>query len=94
MATDDEISVVVIPWCLSAFYYASWNASYGTKLLHVGYVDKIFDSKEEAIAYFNMHNSHLRPYTALSERSDWDPSTKLAYVAVPHVPQGQLLQPW
>jgi hypothetical protein len=93
MSDDGEISVVV-PWCLSAFYYASWNDAYG-KMLHVGYVDKTFHSQAEAIAYFNAHNAHLRPYTSVSERTDWDPHTKLAYVAVPHSPHGgQLLQPW
>lgn len=64
------------------------------KLLHVGYVDNIFHSQDEAIAYYNTHNSHMRPYTELSERTDWDPETKLAYVAVPHGPCGALLKPW
>ena len=81
------------PWCLSAFYFAYWNAPHN-KMLHVGYVDKIFNTREEAISYCNTHNAHLRPYTAMSNHTDWDPENKLAYVAVQHMPNGALLNPW
>lgn len=82
-------------WSLSAFYFASRNrGEERTKLLHVGYMNKTFGSKSQAIEYYNAHNPHLRPLQSDSERSDWDPDTKLAYVPVPYPPHGQLLRAW
>ena len=82
-------------WSLSAFYFAPDNReAEGTKLLHVGYVNKIFADKQHAISYYNTHNPHMRQLTMESERSDWDPRTRLAYVAVPHPPYGPLLRAW
>jgi hypothetical protein len=48
---------------------------------HVGYMDKLFKTKQEAINYYNLHNSHMRRLNAFgASRSDWDPNTQLLYV--------------
>lgn len=53
----------------------------GKKLVHVGYMDKVFPTKEEAAEYYDEHNSHMRGLNAHGEwRSDWDPETHLMYI--------------
>ncbi len=48
----------------------------GTKQ-HLGYVNKLFETKQEARDYYNLHNSHM---SNLIECSDVDPKTKFVYV--------------
>jgi hypothetical protein len=53
----------------------------GQYLCHVGYMDKIFDTKEEAIQFYDSHNPHMRSLNARNTFiSDWDPETMLMYV--------------
>ena len=55
----------------------------GKKLVHVGYMDKVFPTKEEAAEYYDEHNPHMRALNAHGEwRSDWDPETHLMYVVI------------
>ena len=55
----------------------------GKKLVHVGYMDKVFPTKEEAAECYDEHNSHMRGLNAHGEwRSDWDPETHLMYVVL------------
>ena len=50
----------------------------------------MFADEHHAIAHYNMHNPRVRPLTIESERSDsdWDPRTRLVYVAVANPPYG------
>ena len=53
----------------------------GKTLVHVGYMDKVFQSKEKAAEYYDEHNPNMRGLNAHGEwRSDWDPETHLMYV--------------
>ena len=53
----------------------------GKKLVHVGYMDKVFPTKEEAAEYYDKHNPHARGLNAHGKwRSDWDPETHLMYI--------------
>ena len=55
----------------------------GKKLVHVGYMDKVFPTKEEAAEYYDKHNPHARGLNAHGKwRSDWDPETHLMYVVL------------
>ena len=46
---------------------------------HMGYMDKVFKTRTEAAAYYNLHNPHMRPLNAHKTwRSDWDPAQTLA----------------
>jgi hypothetical protein len=55
----------------------------GKKLVHVGYMDKVFPTKEEAAEYYDKHNPHARGLNAHGKwRSDWDPETHLMYVVI------------
>ena len=82
------------PWSLSVFYFYPQNDPQ-PKLLHLGYMKKSFSTKSQAMEYYNVHNPHMRPLQDDSERSDWDPETKLVYVPVPHPPwSGQFLRAW
>jgi hypothetical protein len=48
---------------------------------HVGYMNKVFRTKQEACEYYDKHNPHMRKLnTHKSLRSDWDPTTHLLYV--------------
>lgn len=48
---------------------------------HVGIMDIVFCSKEEAIQYYNIHNPHMRALNAHGgDSSDWDPETLMRYV--------------
>lgn len=51
------------------------------KLKHVGYMNKIFKGKNDAILYYNKHNPHMRSLNAHGNyKSDWDPNTHLLYI--------------
>lgn len=48
---------------------------------HIGYMDKVFLSKQEACEYYDKHNKHMRSLNAHGTwSSDWDPNTRLRYV--------------
>ena len=52
-----------------------------TKLIHLGYMNKRFRSKEEACNYYDNNNPHMRKLNTYDTyMSDWDPNTKLAYI--------------
>lgn len=58
-----------------------WNS----KSEHIGYINKIFDTKLDACAYYDLHNPHMR---FLNEHntwcSDWDPNSYLMYIVREH----------
>ena len=57
--------------------HPEWNG----KSEHIGYMNKIFKSKQEASDYYDRFNSHMRSLNAHKTwRSDWDPKTGLMYI--------------
>ena len=50
--------------------------SNGTKE-HLGYINRLFETKQEAREYYNLHNLHM---SKIVECSDVDPKTKFVYV--------------
>ena len=53
----------------------------GTKIRHIGYMNKVFRTKNEVCAYYDRHNPHMRGINAhRTFKSDWDPQTKLLYI--------------
>jgi hypothetical protein len=57
--------------------HPEWNG----KKEHIGYMNKIFTTKQKACDYYHMHNPHMRKISAtFNWKSDWDPETKLLYV--------------
>ena len=57
--------------------HPEWNG----KKEHVGYINKIFNTKKEACDYYYIHNQHMRVINLENDWcSDWDPQTKLLYV--------------
>ena len=62
-------------------FYPEVNPEWNGKSIHVGYMDKIFSTKEEAAEYYDKHNPHARGLNAHGKwRSDWDPETHLMYI--------------
>lgn len=48
---------------------------------HIGYMNKVFHSKEEACRYHDLHMPNGRKINAHGDYvSDWDPQTYLRYV--------------
>lgn len=47
---------------------------------HVGYMDVVFNTKKEALDYYNKHNPHMKPMKRGVWRSDYDPVSFLSYV--------------
>lgn len=48
---------------------------------HKGFVDKLFETREEAAKYYNHLFPHMRPLNYNKTwRSDWDPETRLMFV--------------
>ena len=48
----------------------------------VGIMNKYFRTQDDAAAYYNLHNPHMRALNAHGTYvSDWDPATRLFYVA-------------
>jgi len=59
---------------------SEWRAC-KSKLVHVGYMDAHFKTREDAASYYDRHNAHMRPMNAQGTwASDWDPVTRLKYV--------------
>lgn len=57
--------------------HPEWNG----KSEHVGYLNKVFNTKQEACAYYDKFNPHMRLLNAHNDwRSDWDPNTYLMYI--------------
>jgi len=51
------------------------------KRKHIGFMNKVFNSKQEAGLYYDTFNPHMRQFTHNTTwRSDWDPDTKLMFV--------------
>lgn len=52
---------------------------------HIGYINKIFKTKQEACDYYNKHHPHMRSLNAHNTWcSDWDPETKFMYIVRQH----------
>jgi hypothetical protein len=57
-----------------------WKAKC-SKREHVGYMRAHFETKKDAVSYYDRHNPHLRSLNAHGTwRSDWDPQTCLLYI--------------
>jgi hypothetical protein len=51
------------------------------KSTHVGYMNIVFKTKQQACKYYDMYNPTLRPLNAHhTYRSDWNPETYLMYI--------------
>lgn len=61
------------------------QADYCGKAEHIGYVNKIFETKQEAALYYDENNPLMRSLNAYGTyQSDWDPHTKLLYIVRKH----------
>jgi hypothetical protein len=59
----------------------AWNY----KSRHIGYMNKIFETQEDACVYYNKFNQHMTPLTNKNNYcSDWDPDTFLIYIVREH----------
>jgi hypothetical protein len=57
--------------------HPEWNG----KCEHVGYMNKIFNTRQEACDYYNKFNPHMRSLNAHNTwRSDWDPNNYFMYI--------------
>jgi len=71
------------PFCLEVVKFNEFNQSTGepARLVHVGYMKKMFRTRHEAVEYYDTNNPHLRSIkTHNTYMSDWDPTTRLAYI--------------
>ena len=81
-----------MPFVLEVVRFVSdreeWKAK-GVKKEHVGYIQARFETKEEAAAYYDRHNPHMRKLNAHGTwTSDWDHRTRLLFIVReddPHV---------
>ena len=63
------------------YYIENWEKEINGKFEHVGYMNKIFKNKNEAIKYYNEKNPHMRNINIHGNCvSDWDPNTRLRYI--------------
>jgi len=57
--------------------HPEWNG----KSEHIGYMNKLFKTKQKACDYYDSFNPHLRSLNAHKNWcSDWDPATNLMYI--------------
>ena len=57
--------------------HPEWNG----KCEHIGYMNIIFKTKQQACSYYDKHNPHMRSLNAHNNwRSDYDPNTYLLYI--------------
>jgi len=58
-----------------------WNY----KSQHIGYMNKIFETPEDACIYYNKFNQHMSQMTIKNNYcSDWDTTTYLMYIVRQH----------
>jgi hypothetical protein len=61
--------------------YPEWNG----KSEHIGYINKIFKTQQDACDYYDKFNPHMRSLNAHNNwRSDWDPTSCLMYIVREH----------
>jgi len=61
--------------------HPEWNG----KSEHIGYINKLFKSKQKASDYYDKFNPHMRSLNAQENWcSDWDPTTGLMYIVREH----------
>jgi len=61
--------------------HPEWNG----KSEHIGYMNKIFKTKQKACDYYDRFNPHLRSLNGHKNWcSDWDPTTNLMYIVREH----------
>ena len=54
------------------------HLQYSHIVAHIGYMNKVFTRKCDAVNYYDGHNKHMRPINAHGAyQSDWDPNTRL-----------------
>jgi hypothetical protein len=71
------------------------NPEWNGKKEHIGYLNRIFKTKQEACDYYHMHNQHLRVINSeYNWCSDWDPETKLLYVIRKHTGEFMKISPF
>jgi hypothetical protein len=57
--------------------YPDWNGNSE----HIGYVNKLFNTKQEASDYYDKFNPHMRSLNAHKKWcSNWDPDSGLMYI--------------
>ena len=58
---------------------------YNLKSEHIGYMNKIFETKQDAAIYYNNFNSHMPALNITTNWcSSWDPNTYLMYIVREH----------
>lgn len=65
------------------FDFENWNKTpeWCGKSVHIGYMNRIFRTKNEAASYYHKHNPHMRVINAHHNwKSDWDSDTYLQYI--------------
>ena len=71
--------------------HPEWNG----KSEHIGYINKIFTTKQDASDYYDKFNPHMRSLNAHNTwRSDWDPKTGLMYIVRAHYCEYLKIQPF
>ena len=61
--------------------HPEWNG----KSEHIGYMNKVFRTKQEAADYYKKYNQHMRSMNEYNNwHSDWDPNTELMYIVRDH----------
>ena len=58
---------------------------YNSKSEHIGYMNKIFETKQDAAIYYNKYNPHMPALNITTNWcSSWDPNTYLMYIVREH----------
>ena len=54
---------------------------YNKNIIHVGYLNKVFKTKQDACDFYSNKFPHMRKMnTTISNKSEFDPETNLAYI--------------
>lgn len=74
-------------FCLEVVRYSPHQNDNTPRFVHVGYMNKWFKTRREAVEYYDNKNPHMRSIKLLSTdghtytyKSDWDPENGLAYI--------------
>jgi hypothetical protein len=82
---------------IQRFYY-DWSSKYQEvhpKSWKVGYMDKLFDSRQEASDYYDKFNPHMRSLNTFNTWiSEFDPETRLGYIVKEYTNQVLTIPPF
>ena len=81
--------LLIMPYILEVQKF-NWDS----RSEHIGYINKVFETKQEAYDYYNKFNPDMPKLDNDNRCSDWNPKTYLIYIVREHFNEYLRLKPF